>query len=206
MPNINLEAHIPAERERVFASLVDPARYREWQPLHESWPNGLPDVAPGSTFVQRTRSMGRSSDVTWTVRELEAPSTIVLEGEGPMGLSIRSAYTLEDAEPGTRLGVRSEFDGGPAPVRRILARRGEAVAAESIDNLTALLCDDGGGPMANAHGAPGLAPGTGRRARPSAPRSVVNRTIAALTLGPRLLTPPLLRSAAKRLRAALPPR
>lgn len=203
MPKISIEADIPAERERVFAALVDPASYPRWQPLHESWPHGLPEVVPGSTFVQRTRSMGRSADVTWTVRELEAPSTIVLEGQAPMGLAIRSTYRLDDVETGTRLDVRSELDGGPAALRRMLGRRGEAVAAESIDNLTTLLCDDGGGPTANAHGAPGLAAtGTGRGRR-FAPRSVLNRTVAALTLGPRLLTPAPLRSATRRLRAVL---
>jgi len=142
MTSINLQVDIPVQRHRVFELLLDPSRFEDWQPLHESWPHGLPEIAEGRSFIQRTRFMGKSNDITWTVVELRAPSTIVLDGQGAMGLTIRCAYRLSGEGANTTLHVDSGLDGAPLAMRGMVRRGGRAMVAASLADLTALLIGD----------------------------------------------------------------
>lgn len=142
MTSVSMDFAIPADPARVFDLLVDPQRFSEWQPAHDSWPDGLPVVAVGRSFVQRTRFMGKTTDITWTVNELARPSSIVLEGTGAMGLAVQSAYRLDGGASGTTLRLDSRLDGAPGAMKGLVRRRARATAEESVANLTALLAGD----------------------------------------------------------------
>jgi hypothetical protein len=142
MTSVSLEIDIPVAPARVYDLLVDPTHYAEWQPLHESWPQGPPEIAEGRSFVQRTRFMGRSNDITWTVVESRAPSALVLDGEGPMGMTMHCAYRLSGDRTHTTLHVDSGLDGAPLAMRGMVARGGRVMAAASLADLTALLIGD----------------------------------------------------------------
>lgn len=194
MTSVNAAIDIPAAPGRVFDVLVEPARFEEWNPVHESWPHGTPEVARGETFVQRTSFMGRSADVTWTVTELDAPSAIELSGQGPMGMTMRSEYLLAPRGDGTRLELRSEVEGTPRALRGVARRRAQAIADESLSNLCAVVAD-GGRP------APVAAPA--ERSRPSAVARVVGGTRDAVALGAGIVLPSSVRRAGRRVISAL---
>lgn len=143
MTPVTTEAEIllPAAPAEVFGVLLDPTRYEAWQPLHAGWPEGVPVIAPGSSFVQRTSYGGRTADVRWTVDRLEEPRAVTLRGTGPMGLRLEAGYLLDDAGRGTRLTATSAAEGGPlsGPMKRIARKRAQGVADETLRRLEAVV-------------------------------------------------------------------
>jgi uncharacterized protein YndB with AHSA1/START domain len=141
MPSLKIDTHIAAERDRVFEALLDTANYEHWLTLHERWPDGPPTVSEGGSFEQDVKMLGRSARLTWTVAELAPPSSFVLDGVGPMKLTMRVAYRLDDVQGGTALRYESDVDGGPIPltgrVGALALKKVKATGEDTMANLKA---------------------------------------------------------------------
>jgi uncharacterized protein YndB with AHSA1/START domain len=143
MPSFVIDTHIVAAPTRVFDALLDTRSYAAWLTIHDRWPDEPPDLVEGASFAQHVNLMGRSAEVIWTVAELVAPLTLLLDGVGPMKLTLRGAYRLTDADTGTILRYESEFAGGPLPldgrIGSIVIKKVKATGEQTFANFKTLV-------------------------------------------------------------------
>jgi uncharacterized protein YndB with AHSA1/START domain len=72
---------VGASLERVFDYLADFANTREWDPGTVRCSRISGDGGPGTTYANTSKFLGRETDLTYVVQELEAPHRIALRGE-----------------------------------------------------------------------------------------------------------------------------
>ena len=141
MPSFTDTAEIPAPPEEVFAVLTDASRSPEWQATHTGWPDGEPTgMEPGKSFRQQVTLMGMPAEVSWTVKRVEAPSALELEGAGPMGTSMRTVFELASTADGSQLKVENELTGGAleGPMGATVAQSSQAAQQQSLEKLRGL--------------------------------------------------------------------
>jgi carbon monoxide dehydrogenase subunit G len=136
---------IDAPVERVWSTVMDPARLGEWVTTHESVEaDGDGPVAEGDRFRQRLRLAGRSFEVEWRVVEARAPRLARWHGDGPRGSSAEVSYRLEPVDDGTRFDYANSY-AAPGGLLGRLAGAALATAParrearRSLENLRALL-------------------------------------------------------------------
>jgi acetyl-CoA C-acetyltransferase len=142
MPTVTNTVEISAPPERVFGALLDFHRYDQWLTIHDGWPEGAPaDPEVGASFTQKVKLMGMPAVVRWTVAELDSPGTLVIAGAGPMGATMRSAYSLESVDGGTRVHLETGLEGGPlsGPMGSMVIKSSEKAGDESLRKLKALV-------------------------------------------------------------------
>ena len=141
MAIISKEFELPASPEQVWAKLTDLDSYGDWLSIHTGFPDGAPsDLSEGATFRQGIQIMGMPGEANWTVKEVDVNSSLVLEGLGPMGVTLRNAYKLEPSGDGTKITCETEF-GGPAvaSMEAPLATASEQALTTSLEKLRGLL-------------------------------------------------------------------
>src|SRR5919109_5287999 len=103
MATITQTTELSASPEEVWAKIGNLETYPDWLTIHVAFPDGTPPLAPDTTFKQKVKIMGMPGEVTWTVTEAEEPSTLAMNGAGPMGTSLKAVWKLEPENGGTRL-------------------------------------------------------------------------------------------------------
>jgi hypothetical protein len=141
MPTVTFSADIAAPLEKVWEIAGDLGRYGEWNTTHTGFPDGVPTLADGATFRERVTIMGMPGEATWTVKELSAPNKLVLDGAGPMGVTLGQTLELTATGGATTVSFTASFDGGPlaGPMGAAVAASAEKAAAESLEKLNGLL-------------------------------------------------------------------
>ncbi|GAA3347259.1 hypothetical protein GCM10020358_61350 [Amorphoplanes nipponensis] len=137
-------AEVPADPERVFAVLADPARMGDWLVLHAGWPAPPPAaLVPGARFAQRVALMGVPSEVRWTVTGAEPARTVWLDGTGPMGIAVGFYLSLAPTAAGTVVRCDGGVEGGTAdgPLGAMLARNLAEAVQKSLEQLTTAVRD-----------------------------------------------------------------
>ncbi|WP_037570784.1 type II toxin-antitoxin system Rv0910 family toxin [Phaeacidiphilus oryzae] len=141
MPEVSVNALIPAPVDKVWSTVTDFGRYEEWNTIHTAFPQGAPaSLDVGSGFAEKLTMMGMPADVSWTVKENQPGSSLLLAGKGPMGVSLTQHYRFAAEDGGTRVTVDSEFKG--AAVNMMAARIKEATGKaleESLGKLAKLV-------------------------------------------------------------------
>jgi uncharacterized protein YndB with AHSA1/START domain len=141
VPNFTDTTDIPAPPEEVFAVLTDPSRSPEWQSTHSGWPDGEPGaMEPGESFRQQVTMMGMPAEVSWTVKRVESPSALELEGTGPMGTTLRTSFQVESTSDGSQLTVENELAGGAldGPMGPTVAQASQTAQQQSLEKLKGL--------------------------------------------------------------------
>lgn len=100
--------HTPASPERVFAYLSDFSTTNEWDPgtVHTRRVSG--DGGVGTVYHNRSRFLGRESELTYTVTAYSPPRQIVLHGHN----DTLDAYDTIDVHPqgsGTLVTYTADF-------------------------------------------------------------------------------------------------
>lgn len=141
MPEVSVSATISAPADKIWAVITDFERFGEWNTIHVAFPNGGPaELASGAVYGEKMTLMGMPAEVSWTVSEVAAASTLAMDGKGPMGITLRQQYTLTPDGDGTKITVDSEFKG--AAVNMLAARVKEATTKaleESLGKLSGLV-------------------------------------------------------------------
>jgi uncharacterized protein YndB with AHSA1/START domain len=101
MATVNATITIEAPIERVWNTVMDPARFRDWVTIHRS----VRDVSEfplrkGSTLEQSIHVRGVTFRVHWTLVAVNAPHAAEWEGLGPAHSRARIGYGLESADDG----------------------------------------------------------------------------------------------------------
>jgi uncharacterized protein YndB with AHSA1/START domain len=104
MSTVHTKIEIDAPIERVWETVMDPQRLKDWVTIHRA----LRDVSEnplrkGSTMDQVLHMRGVSFRVHWTLVDVSAPNVAEWEGRGPAHSAARIRYGLSPAEDGHTL-------------------------------------------------------------------------------------------------------
>jgi carbon monoxide dehydrogenase subunit G len=146
MSTVHAKIDIQAPVERVWETVMDPHRLKDWVTIHRS----IKDVSEqplrkGSTMDQVLHMRGVSFRVRWTLAEVSAPNMAQWEGRGPAHSRARTRYELSADEDGhTRFDYTNEFTPpggrlGSVASRVIVGAASEREASNSLSRLKALL-------------------------------------------------------------------
>jgi carbon monoxide dehydrogenase subunit G len=146
MSTVDVKIDIKAPIDRVWETVMDPHRLKDWVTIHRS----IKDVSDqpltkGSTMDQILHIRGVSFRVHWTLVDVSAPNHAEWEGRGPAHSRARISYHLAGEGDGpTTFQYSNEFTApggrlGSMASRVIVGATSEREANNSLARLKALL-------------------------------------------------------------------
>ena len=141
MQTVSTTREIVAPLESVWGIVKDPSRYGDWNVTHTGFPDGTPDFyAEGMKIRERLVIMGMPAEARWTITHYEDLRGVAMEGDGPMGITLRQILGLTESRAGTIAEVTTSIDGSRLlkPIVDSLAQAARKAAGESLEQLTAL--------------------------------------------------------------------
>jgi hypothetical protein len=141
MQTVSTTREIVAPLASVWGIVKDPSRYGDWNVTHTGFPDGTPDFyAEGMRIRERLVILGMPAEARWTITHYEDLRGVAMEGEGPMGLTLRQVLGLTDSGGRTIAEVTTSIDGSRLlrPIVDSLAQAARKAAGESLEKLTAL--------------------------------------------------------------------
>ncbi|MGD8485247.1 MAG: SRPBCC family protein [Chloroflexota bacterium] len=110
MPILKGTVHTTLPRDEAFAYIADWSRQAEWDPNTISVKplgEGGPEV--GARYAMEVKLFGsRTGTMEYRITELEAPSRLVLVGEGT-GLTAEDTITFSDSDEGTAVEYHADI-------------------------------------------------------------------------------------------------
>jgi uncharacterized protein YndB with AHSA1/START domain len=145
MTLVTASIDIDAPREKVFDTVLDPARLDEWVTIHRKV-NDADGGRPHEGFeMEQTLCLrGVNFRVKWKLTHFEPGRSATWEGRGPAHSYARTAYKLADREGGTHFEYENEFKApggflGKAASRVLVGGQPQKEANESLKQLKRLL-------------------------------------------------------------------
>jgi uncharacterized protein YndB with AHSA1/START domain len=143
---VHAQIEIEAPIERVWETIMDPGRLKDWVTIHRS----VTDVSDsplrrGSTMTQLLHVRGVSFHVHWTLTAVTSPHHAEWEGHGPAHSLATITYELSgDGDGPTRFDYTNTFAPpggklGNVASRFIVGATSEREAHNSLARLKALL-------------------------------------------------------------------
>jgi carbon monoxide dehydrogenase subunit G len=146
MSTVHAQIEIDAPMQRVWDTVMDPHRFKDWVTIHRSVSNISDEpMRKGSTMEQVLHMRGVNFHVHWMLTDVSAPQRAEWEGHGPAHSIARIRYELSgDGEGPTRFAYTNEFTtpgGRVADVvnRFVVGATSEREANNSLARLKALL-------------------------------------------------------------------
>lgn len=141
MATVTNTTELPAGADAVWAKLANPSSYKDWLATHAGLPDDPGTLTTGTTFKEKVKIMGMPGEVSWTVEEAVENERLVLDGKGPMGTKMRTAYRITGGDAdSTTVEYEAAFEGAAlGPMMGPLTKESEKAANESLDRLKALL-------------------------------------------------------------------
>jgi uncharacterized protein YndB with AHSA1/START domain len=146
MSTVTASIAIAQPPQRVWQTVMDPERLREWVTIHRALRSA--DAGPphiGFEMHQRIHLRGVSMDIHWRLTECERDRRAVWEGRGPARSRAHTQYTLHPlADGGTRFEYANEFHAPLGPIGALASRAlvggiPEREAQRTLEQLRALL-------------------------------------------------------------------
>jgi uncharacterized protein YndB with AHSA1/START domain len=146
MSTVQAEIEINAPIERVWETIMDPERLRDWVTIHKSVKNvsDLP-LRQGATMDQAMQVRGLTFRVHWMLVSVNPPHTAQWEGGGPAHSNALIRYELSsDGNDRTKFRYTNEFHPpggrlGNVAGRMIVGATSQREANNSLSKLKALL-------------------------------------------------------------------
>ena len=141
MQTVSTTREIVAPLDSVWGIVKDPSRYGDWNVTHTGFPDGTPAFyAEGMTIRERLVIMGMPAEARWTITHYEDLRGVAMEGDGPMGITLRQILGLTESDGGTVAEVTTSIGGSLLlkPIVDSLAQAARKAAGESLEKLTAL--------------------------------------------------------------------
>jgi hypothetical protein len=138
---VSTTREIVAPLDSVWGIIRDPRRYGDWNVTHTGFPDGTPDFyAEGMRIRERLVIMGMPAEARWTITHYEDLRGVAMEGDGPMGITLRQILGLTESDGGTIAEVTTSIGGSLLlkPIVDSLAQAARKAAGESLEKLTAL--------------------------------------------------------------------
>ena len=142
---MNVDIFMDASLDDVWTVVSDVERLGEWVTIHravERRDDG--PIVAGFTMAQRLELNANEFVVAWTACEVDEPTLLRWEGEGPVGSRAVTEYRLSAEGGGTRFRYRNGFDPpggllGGAVAGAILGDGPEDEACASLTRLRELI-------------------------------------------------------------------
>ena len=141
MQTVSTTREIVAPLESVWGIVKDPSRYGDWNVTHTGFPDGTPDFyAEGMKIRERLVIMGMPAEARWTITHYEDLRGVAMEGDGPMGITLRQILGLTASDTCTIAEVTTSIEGSRLlrPIVDSLAQAARRAAGESLERLTTL--------------------------------------------------------------------
>jgi carbon monoxide dehydrogenase subunit G len=146
MTLVKASIDIDVPQDRVYDTMLDPQRLREWVTIHRRL-NRLDGGPPHEGYeMEQTLSLrGANFKVRWTLTHADRPDSATWEGRGPAHSYARTSYRLHARDGGgTRFDYENEFKApggfvGAAASRRLISGVSQREATRSLQKLKALL-------------------------------------------------------------------
>ncbi|MEO8815985.1 MAG: SRPBCC family protein [Mycobacterium sp.] len=128
MAKVELSRDLSLPPEQAWAHASNLAELGDWLSMHQGWRCDLPDeLVVGTTLVGVAGAKGLRNRVTWTVREIDAPTLLELVGDGVGGTKYALKLTVAPAAKGAAgctFTVRIDMTGRPlfGPIGATAAR------------------------------------------------------------------------------------
>jgi uncharacterized protein YndB with AHSA1/START domain len=146
MSTVRVKIDIAAPIERVWETVMDPDRLKDWVTIHRSVKEASDQpLRQGSTMDQVLAMRGVSFRVHWTLVDVNEPNHAEWEGRGPAHSEARIRYELSsDGDNQTEFNYTNEFTPpggrlGNIASRVIVGAASEREANNSLQRLKALL-------------------------------------------------------------------
>jgi uncharacterized protein YndB with AHSA1/START domain len=146
MSTVQAEIEINAPIERVWETIMDPARLRDWVTIHKSVKNVSDSpLRQGATMDQAIQVRGLTFRVHWLLVSINAPHAAQWEGGGPAHSNALIRYELSSDESGrTKFRYTNEFHPpggrlGNVAGGMIVGATSQREANNSLSKLKALL-------------------------------------------------------------------
>jgi carbon monoxide dehydrogenase subunit G len=146
MSTVHVKIEIDAPPERVWETVMDPHRLKDWVTIHRSVRNvSDKQMSRGSTMDQVLHMRGVSFRVHWTLSDVREPRHAEWEGRGPAHSSARIRYELSgDGDGPTLFEYTNEFEVpggrlGNVASRVIVGAASEREAKSSLARLKELV-------------------------------------------------------------------
>jgi uncharacterized protein YndB with AHSA1/START domain len=150
MSNVEATTRIDAPIDRVWETVMDPARLKDWVTIHRDVRNvSSQPLTKGSTMEQVLCLRGVNFHVHWKLADVTAPHRAQWEGRGPAHSHATIRYELaDDGNGATTFKYTNEFRApggvlGNAASRVIVGGVSEREAHSSLARLKALLENHG---------------------------------------------------------------
>jgi uncharacterized protein YndB with AHSA1/START domain len=147
MTLVTASIQIDAPPERVYDTMLDTSRLREWVTIHRRV-NHADDGPPreGYEMDQTLCLRGANFKVHWTLTEADRPDRATWEGRGPAHSYARTSYrlTARDGGGATQFDYENEFKApggfvGAAASRALMGGVPQREANRSLQRLKALI-------------------------------------------------------------------
>ena len=146
MSIVHVQIDINARPERVWETIMDPRRFKDWVTIHRSVHNVSETPSDeGATMDQVMHIRGVTFRVHWTLVAVRPPRYAEWEGRGPAHSRARIRYELSGSDDGTTVfEYTNEFTApggrlGNVASRMIVGTASEREAHNSLLRLKALL-------------------------------------------------------------------
>jgi uncharacterized protein YndB with AHSA1/START domain len=146
MSEVTATITIAASPQRVFDTIMDPDRLKDWVTIHRSVTVLTDDpLRAGAQMDQVLSLRGLSVTVHWTLDSVQAPHVAEWRGRGPAGATARIRYALSGPDTGpTTFAYTNEFATpggriGMAATRVVVGGTSEREARKSLERLKTVL-------------------------------------------------------------------
>jgi uncharacterized protein YndB with AHSA1/START domain len=145
MSEVHAEIEIATPVQRVWDTIMNTDRLKDWVTIHRSVENVSQPLEQGSTMDQVLHMRGVSFKVHWTLVDLSAPTKAQWDGRGPARSRARIRYELSPrGDDRTLFKYTNEFTPpggmlGNMASRVIVGAASEREANGSLSRLKALL-------------------------------------------------------------------
>ena len=110
MGHIEVTRTLSATPEALFAQVSNLNSWDQWFSVHEKWMADVPaQLTEGTQLVAKIVMLGMANKIDWTVKEVSAPSKLVLAGVGMAGVKTEFTFTIEAADGGSQITVAGDF-------------------------------------------------------------------------------------------------
>jgi hypothetical protein len=141
MAKLELSRSLSMTPDDAWAHASNFSTLGDWLAMHEGWRSDLPDeLEVGTTLVGVAGVKGMRNRVTWTVKELQAPTLLAVTGKGVGGTKYGLKMTVTPTASGCDFTVKIDLGGAPlfGPIGATAARLVKGDIERSIDRFEQL--------------------------------------------------------------------
>ena len=146
MSEVRVKINIKAPVERVWETVMDPNRLKDWVTIHRSVKHASAEpLAQGATMEQVLRMRGVSFPVHWKLVDVSPPNVAEWDGRGPAHSRARIKYELiGNGDGSTEFQYTNDFTPpggrvGSVASRVLVGAASEREANNSLRRLKSLL-------------------------------------------------------------------